>query len=72
MNTTDARVGGMACKEEGGRPRSVGFDLRKTARGASSPAKPALHIPELHQASVNHLSHCRLVSLLLDRGCPRK
>jgi hypothetical protein len=22
-------------------------DLRKTARGASSPAKPALHIPEL-------------------------
>lgn len=25
-----------------------GCDLRKTARGASSPAKPALHIPELH------------------------
>lgn len=24
-----------------------GVDLRKTARGASSPAKPALHIPEL-------------------------
>ena len=25
-------------------------DLRKTARGASSPAKPALHIPELQDS----------------------
>jgi hypothetical protein len=25
------------------------LDLRKTARGASSPAKPALHIPELQR-----------------------
>lgn len=34
-------------------------DLRKTARGASSPAKPALHIPELsivssYPSSVHH------------------
>jgi hypothetical protein len=29
-----------------------GFDLRKTARGASSPAKPALHIPELNRNSL--------------------
>ena len=28
-------------------------DLRKTARGASSPAKPALHIPELDLVSHN-------------------
>lgn len=30
----------------------VFLDLRKTARGASSPAKPALHIPELALQSV--------------------
>ena len=29
-------------------------DLRKTARGASSPAKPALHIPELSIVSAVH------------------
>lgn len=29
------------------RGAEVGYS-RKTARGASSPAKPALHIPELH------------------------
>lgn len=28
-----------------------GANLRKTARGASSPAKPALHIPELEKSS---------------------
>ena len=28
--------------------RMVEGDVRKTALGASSPAKPALHIPELH------------------------
>lgn len=27
--------------------KEMQVDLRKTARGASSPAKPALHIPEL-------------------------
>lgn len=27
------------------------YDLRKTARGASSPAKPALHIPDLVERS---------------------
>jgi hypothetical protein len=37
---------------KGGVSDSVGFDLRKTARGASSPAKPALHIPELHHKSL--------------------
>lgn len=36
---------------KGGVSDSVGLDLRKTARGASSPAKPALHIPELHRKS---------------------
>lgn len=30
-----------------GKGAEVGYS-RKTARGASSPAKPALHIPELH------------------------
>ena len=30
-----------------GRAKQVSSDLRKTALGASSPAKPALHIPEL-------------------------
>lgn len=34
--------------------------LRKTARGASSPAKPALHIPELHHGQ----------SLFLAFECP--
>jgi hypothetical protein len=29
------------------RAKQVSSDLRKTALGASSPAKPALHIPEL-------------------------
>jgi len=33
-----------------------GGDLRKTARGASSPAKPALHIPELHSYQFEALS----------------
>src|SRR5690242_8413939 len=33
-------------------PGGVSGDLRKTARGASSPAKPALHIPELSIVSV--------------------
>lgn len=35
-------------------------DLRKTARGASSPAKPALHIPELHGLSVASSTVCYL------------
>jgi hypothetical protein len=26
-----------------------GYNLRKTARGASSPAKPALHMPDLKE-----------------------
>ena len=30
---------------------SLRMYLRKTARGASSPAKPALHIPELEDVS---------------------
>lgn len=37
--------GGEKRKEEKGEKK----DLRKTARGASSPAKPALHIPELEE-----------------------
>jgi hypothetical protein len=32
--------------------------LRKTALGASSPAKPALHIPELVTVSSSSSSHC--------------
>jgi hypothetical protein len=37
------RTGRRVC----GVDTSSGVNLRKTARGASSPAKPALHIPEL-------------------------
>ena len=37
-------------------PLSV-CDLRKTARGASSPAKPALHIPELCEMDVSLFVH---------------
>jgi hypothetical protein len=33
--------------------------LRKTALGASSPAKPALHIPELQKPSVSMLSNIK-------------
>jgi hypothetical protein len=41
-------------------------DLRKTARGASSPAKPALHIPEL-----SIVSSCPL-QFLADRAAAEK
>ncbi|KAH8631997.1 Actin,gamma [Alternaria alternata] len=34
--------------------------LRKTARGASSPAKPALHIPELSTVSSSSFHLCPL------------
>ena len=37
--------------------KEPGADLRKTARGASSPAKPALHMPELEGVS-SHVSGC--------------
>jgi hypothetical protein len=37
------------------RVRIVGLNLRNTARGASSPAKPALHIPELSRTRVSTL-----------------
>jgi hypothetical protein len=39
-------------------------DLRKTARGASSPANPALHIPELHNPSAKSA----LYSTLIESG----
>jgi hypothetical protein len=42
-------------------------DLRKTARGASSPAKPALHIPELPIVSSVHFYHT-LSSRALPEG----
>jgi hypothetical protein len=42
-------------------------DLRKTARGASSPAKPALHIPELH-GPVSRILNSVLSSSLEDIG----
>jgi hypothetical protein len=48
--TQGLTVGGMTAFG-GGEISSVGLDLRKTARGASSPAKPALHIPELKRNS---------------------
>ena len=41
------------------------MNIRKTARGASSPAKPALHMPELGRQHVDKafqhrgLTHCR-------------
>jgi hypothetical protein len=39
-------------------------DLRKTARGASSPANPALHIPELHNPSAKSA----LYFILIEAG----
>jgi len=42
------------------------LNLRKTARGASSPAKPALHIPELPLLSVLCPYHAPPVLLPLD------
>ena len=36
---------------------STSYNLRKTALGASSPAKPALHIPDLQRLSALIASH---------------
>ena len=47
-------------KREG---RGIVWYLRKTARGASSPAKPALHIPELE---TNHQLEKKIHPLFLD------
>src|SRR5262245_55240103 len=57
-------AGPSVAAQEGGRAAAIGLRgcepgyaaagwwyLRKTARGASSPAKPALHIPELAAVS---------------------
>lgn len=46
-----------------GKGAEVGYS-RKTARGASSPAKPALHIPELHCCQLSDSKEAK--SLLYD------
>ena len=53
--------------------KQVSLDLRKTALGASSPAKPALHIPELAFSQFLILeSVCRAVFAqlgVIERHC---
>ena len=50
-----------------------GENLRKTARGASSPAKPALHIPELgYRSQLRCSPRACLVLLRAERGCGSK
>jgi hypothetical protein len=45
-----------------------GRHLRKTARGASSPAKPALHIPELSIVSSSPSCRCASRAAVEDEG----
>jgi hypothetical protein len=43
-------------------------NLRKTALGASSPAKPALHIPELSHQSVKYSSSMISVRIMTEKA----